>query len=232
MYAVSLGLDRAIMGPIAHAYMGATPAVIRDRVSAFVYNLGEPRTVINDVFQVRPVSAGRAVARLAVNSTVGVGGLFDVASRLGVAKSEADFGQTLGRYGVATGPYLFVPFMGPSSVRDGLGHLFDAVTDPLAWATGGLGGARSVTFSVASGGVSTLDTRAHADSEMHALDDALDPYATVRSAYLQLREGAVAEARGRPPSLPDFDDPAASETASSETAPTETVASRSPTATD
>ena len=100
--------------------------------------------------------------------------------------------------------------MGPSNVRDGLGALVDAVTDPVAWATGGLG----VAFDVARGGVTTLDTRVQADGAIHALDDAIDPYATVRSAYLQLREASVDEARGRAPSLPDFDDPApATETA-------------------
>lgn len=212
MYCVSNGLDRAILGPVAHLYMRATPAVLRNRISAFVYNVGEPRTMVNDVLQGRPAPAGRAIARLVINTTVGLGGLFDVASHVGIAGSQADFGQTLGRYGVRTGPYLFVPFLGPSNVRDGVGAVIDAVSDPVAWATGGLG----TTFAAARGGVTVLDTRAQADGAVHALDDAIDPYATVRSAYRQIRAAAVDEARGRAPSLPDFDEPASpSETASS-----------------
>jgi phospholipid-binding lipoprotein MlaA len=220
MYAVSLGLDRAVLSPVVHVYTRVTPAVLRNRISAVIQNLGEPRTAINEALQGRPAPAGRAVARLAINTTVGLGGLFDVASRVGVARSQADFGQTLGRYGVATGPYLFVPFLGPSNVRDGLGHLIDSATDPVAWITGGLSSpfaARlvdgGVTVRLVDGGVTTLDARAQAEDAMHALDDAIDPYATIRSAYLQMREAAVDEARGQAPSLPDLDDPAPTETA-------------------
>jgi len=209
MYALSNAIDRAILAPIVHVYLRA-PAALRDRVSAFIYNLGEPRTAANDVLQGRPRAAGKTLARLVINSTVGVGGLFDVASRAGLAGSQADFGQTLGRWGAGTGPYLFFPFLGPTNVRDGLGGLIDSVSDPVAWATGGLG----TTFAGARGGVTTLDTRAQADSEIQALDDAIDPYATIRSAYLQNRAATVDQARGQAPSLPDFDDPApASETA-------------------
>jgi phospholipid-binding lipoprotein MlaA len=213
MYSVSNGLDRAIVGPVTHAYMGATPAVVRNRVSAFIYNLGEPRTAVNDVLQGRPAPAGRAVARLLINTTAGLGGLFDVASHVGIAGSQADFGQTLGRYGVRTGPYLFIPLLGPSNVRDGVGALVDTVSDPVAWATGGL----NTTFAAARGGVTALDMRAQADDAIHALKDAIDPYATARSAYLQNRAATVDEALGRAPTLPDFDEPASpSEAARSE----------------
>jgi phospholipid-binding lipoprotein MlaA len=215
MYRVGMGLDRRIMGPLAHAYMAVFPAVVRDRIGNFFNNLGEPQTAINDTLQARPVSAGKTLARLVLNTTVGVGGLFDVASRLGVARSQADFGQTLGRYGVGTGPYLFIPFMGPSNVRDAAGSVVDAATNPISWLTAGLG-----YYAVAGGGVRVIDTRAQADSEIHALDDAIDPYATIRSAYLQTRTASVAQARGKAPDLPDYDDPA-SETASSQPVPSE-----------
>ena len=206
MFSISNGIDRAVTGPVTHAYIRVTPLVLRNRVSSFVYNLGEPRTAVNDVLQGRPAPAGKAVARLVINTTVGIGGLFDVASHAGLAGSQADFGQTLGRWGVRTGPYLFIPFLGPSNVRDGVGALLDAASDPVAWATGGL----DTTFAAARGGVTTLDTRAQADGAIHALDDAIDPYATTRSAYLQLRAAAVDEARGQAPKLPDFDEPASS----------------------
>jgi phospholipid-binding lipoprotein MlaA len=230
MYRVGMGLDRRIMGPLAHAYMAVFPAVVRDRIGNFFNNLGEPQTAINDTLQARPVSAGKTLARLVLNTTVGVGGLFDVASHVGIARSQADFGQTMGRWGAGTGPYLFIPFMGPSNVRDAAGSVVDAATNPISWLTAGLG-----YYAVAGGGVRVIDTRAQADSEMHALDDSIDPYATIRSAYLQTRAASVAQARGKAPDLPDFDEPA-SETASSqpassqpapsETAPSETDASK------
>jgi phospholipid-binding lipoprotein MlaA len=209
MYSISMGLDRAIIAPVTHLYLRA-PAALRNRISAFIYNLGEPRTVLNDVLQFRPRPAGQAVARLVINTTVGLGGLFDVAaSHAGLAGDASDFGQTLGRWGIRTGPYLFVPFLGPTNVRDGFGGVIDALADPVAWATGGLG----TTFAGARGGVTSLDTRAQADSQLSALDDAIDPYATVRSAFLQSRAALVDLARGRAPTLPDFDDPAPQEAA-------------------
>jgi phospholipid-binding lipoprotein MlaA len=213
IYAISKGFDRAVLGPVAHGYIGATPAVLRNRVSTFIYNLGEPKTALNDALQGRPAPAGRAVGRLVINTTVGLGGLFDVASQAGVAGSQADFGQTLGRYGVRTGPYLFVPFLGPSDVRDSVGALVDVVSDPVAWATGGL----NTIFAAARGGITALDARAQADSAIRALDDATDPYATARSAYLQNRAAVIDSARGRAPALPDFDaPPGPSETSASE----------------
>jgi len=200
-FGLGMGLDRYVIGPITHAYQGVTPSPIRRRVSAVVYNLGEPGTAINDVAQGHARHAGQTASRFIINSTVGVLGVFDVATGLGLAGHQADFGQTLGRYGVKPGAYLYAPVLGPMNVRDGIGRLVDVFTDPVSLLTGGIG----TSFGSARLGVTGLDTRSSADGAIRALDDATDPYATVRSAYGQNRASMVRSAKGQAETLPDFD---------------------------
>jgi phospholipid-binding lipoprotein MlaA len=199
-FGIGMGLDRYVLGPITHAYQGVTPSPIRNRVSAVVYNLGEPGTAINDVAQGHPKHAGQTASRFIINSTIGVLGIFDVATGLGLPGHQADFGQTLGRYGVKPGPYLYAPIIGPLNFRDGVGRLVDIFTDPVALLTGGVG----TSFGSARLGVTGLDTRASADGAIRALDDATDPYATMRSAYTQRRASKVQSAKGQVEALPDF----------------------------
>jgi phospholipid-binding lipoprotein MlaA len=200
----SLALDRALIGPIAHGYMAVTPRFFQARVSAVIYNLGEPGTTLNDVLQVRPGRAARSGGRFVINSTLGLLGLFDVASGMGVAAHDADFGQTLGRYGLQAGPYLYVPVLGPMDVRDGFGRVVDFLTDPVSIAAGGN---YKTTFNATRLGVTLLDTRVRTDGAFLALDDATDPYASARSAYTQHREAFVSETTGQVQALPDFDTP-------------------------
>lgn len=201
-YAFSMGLDRAVFRPVTHGYMAVTPTQVRHRVSAFVYNLGEPSTFLNDVLQGKPKRAGKTTARFAINSTVGVLGLFDVAASMGIRSHDADFGQTFGRYGVQPGPYLYVPILGPLNFRDGVGRVFDFFTDPIGLAGQGWSSPFGITRLVTQ----TIDTRANADLAFRALDQAADPYATARSAYGQHREALVREATGAVQELPDFDE--------------------------
>ncbi|WP_246263518.1 MlaA family lipoprotein [Caulobacter soli] len=201
-FALSMGVDRAVLRPLSHGYVAVTPTPLRHRVSAVVYNLGEPSTVLNDVLQGKPKRAGRSSARFVINSTIGVLGLFDVASGMGIRAHDADFGQTFGRYGVKAGPYLYVPVIGPSNFRDGVGRVFDFFTDPVGIAGGGW----RTTFGATRLVVQTIDTRTNADGAFRALDDSVDPYITARSAYGQHREAFVREATGEVQALPDFDD--------------------------
>jgi phospholipid-binding lipoprotein MlaA len=186
--------------------MAVAPTSVRHRVSAFVYNLGEPSTFVNDVLQGKPKRAGRTTARFAINSTVGVLGLFDVAAGMGIRSHDADFGQTFGRYGVKPGPYLYVPVLGPLNFRDGVGRVFDFFTDPIGLAGQGWTSPFGITRLVTQ----TIDTRANADLAFRALDQAVDPYATARSAYGQHREALIREATGAVQELPDFDEVAPS----------------------
>lgn len=199
-FALSMGVDRWMIGPTVRAYMAVTPRVVRARLSAAVDNLGEPSTALNDLAQGRGRHAGRATGRFLVNSTVGLAGLFDVAARAGLEPHEADFGQTLGRYGVRPGAYVFVPLVGPMTLRDGIGFFADGLADPVSRATGGV----NSDFGRAHLAATLVTGREAADPAFRALDDAADPYATVRAAYLQHRASVVAEARGEATDLPDF----------------------------
>ena len=127
-------IDRAAIAPVIHAYVKVVPTPVRTGLDNAISNLAEPRTVANDILQGRFKPAGRATARFVINSTVGIAGLVDVAGKAGIERQEADFGQTLGRYGVKSGPYIFVPLAGPTSLRDGVGRLVDIFADPLGLA--------------------------------------------------------------------------------------------------
>jgi phospholipid-binding lipoprotein MlaA len=199
----SMGVDKALLSPIAHGYVAITPKVVRDRVSSAVYNLGEPNTFMNHVLQGKPRRAARTTTRFVVNSTIGVLGLFDVAAKMGLPPRGADFGQTFGVWGMKPGAYLYVPVMGPLNVRDGVGRALDFVTDPVSLYVGGL----ESDFGKVRAGVTVVDLRAQADPAFHALKDAADPYVTARSAYSQYREAFVREATGATQELPDFDSP-------------------------
>ncbi|WP_340644406.1 VacJ family lipoprotein, partial [Phenylobacterium sp.] len=201
-YAFNGVLDRALVGPVARAYLKVTPAPLRRRLGKVINNLREPSTVVNEVLQGHPVRALRASARFVTNSTVGLLGAFDVADTMGLERRSADFGQTLGRYGVGAGPYLYLPLVGPTNVRDGLGRIVDALTDPVSLAAGGVGS----DFAVGRLGVTALDERAGAEATLAAIgQQATDPYATIRSAYEQSREAQVRQATGEAEVLPDFE---------------------------
>lgn len=200
-YGFSMGLDRWVTAPIAHAYMAVAPDPVRDRVSAAVNNLGEPRTLLNDIAQGHPRRAGVTASRFVINSTAGMLGLFDVATDLNLPYHRGDFGQTLGRYGVKPGAFLYIPVLGPLTVREGAGRVVDVVTDPVTL----VGGDFRTTFGATRLGVTLVNRRAGLDPQVRALEDATDPYATVRSTYLQSRAALVREVTGEVQALPDFD---------------------------
>jgi len=121
VYRFNKEFDDKIFLPLVDAYEFVLPEFVRDRVSNFFRNLGEVNNAVNGLAQARPEVAGRAVMRLAVNTTVGIAGLFDVAGSLGMERQQEDFGQTLAWWGSAPGPYLVLPFFGPSNARDTTG---------------------------------------------------------------------------------------------------------------
>jgi phospholipid-binding lipoprotein MlaA len=207
-YRLTRTVDRAVIAPVIRVYVRVVPSPVRNGLDNAIRNLDEPRTVANDVLQGRFKPAGKATARFVINSTVGVAGLVDVASKAGIERHESDFGQTLGRYGVKSGPYVFVPLAGPTSVRDGAGRLVDIFADPLALLAGGLGTA----FGDVRAGVSAVTERSTADDELRQVDSEFtDPYASIRSVYSQQRARQIAIARGHPQGdvdqLPDFGPP-------------------------
>jgi phospholipid-binding lipoprotein MlaA len=201
-YAIEGALDRHVIGPAARFYHKVTPGPIGRGIHNVLVNLSEPVVIINDVLQLRFKQAGVSVARLVTNSTIGLAGLFDVASRAGLPHHANEFGVTLGRYGVPTGPYLYVPLVGPSTVRDLLGTGVDFVMNPLFWVT------YADRTEVGAGQVTVggLDTRVATEDQLNALlSGAVDPYATLRSVYLQNKKGEV-EGESVPQELPSFDE--------------------------
>lgn len=126
-------LDKAVLKPVARGYQKITPDFVEARVSSFFSNLGEITNSLNNLLQGNIIKSGSDLSRFALNSTFGVVGLFDVASQAGLEKHNEDFGQTLGVWGVGSGPYFMLPFLGPSTVRDSGGLVLDYFTHPLVY---------------------------------------------------------------------------------------------------
>jgi phospholipid-binding lipoprotein MlaA len=186
---------RVVFDPLADVYELAVPGPVRRSVVRFFDNLGEPADALNELLQLNPGRAARTGARFAVNTTVGVAGLFDPARRVGLEASETDFGETLGAYGVGRGWYLMVPLLGPSSVRDLCGDVVDGFFHPHVYLLSYLPQAILAT----SNGFSRYEAERE---RLDALrDSSVDFYAALRSAYLMRRDAGVREARAASPVL-------------------------------
>lgn len=192
-YRINDGLDTYILAPVARGYR-YVPEAIRRPIHNVIANISTPVIFANDVLQAKPRRAGDSMMRFVINSTAGVGGLFDVATDLGYPEHESGFGTTLALWGVGEGPFLFLPVLGPSNPRDAAGFAGNLVLDPLTFAT--FGGSR--TLGIARFGVAAVDTRERLlDPIDNIKKSALDPYATFRSLYRQNRQAEV-EARREP----------------------------------
>jgi phospholipid-binding lipoprotein MlaA len=213
LYAIHRGLDHWIFRPAAVAYETVLPQPVRKGLRNFINNLKEPGIAFNDLIQAHPMRAGKTTARFVINSTAGIGGLMDIAYDAGLPYHENGFGTTAGRWGITPGPYLFIPFIGPTDFRDLLGQLGDIATDPLGWKPFENG---QVIYARAI--IDGLDQRATADPQLQAIDNmSTDPYASLRSLYEQNRAGQIQEAiTGMPgsaaPPLDDLEDPGATQT--------------------
>lgn len=195
--------DRALFRPLALFYKTVIPKFLRTAVRHIISNLGEPLVFMNDVLQLKPKRAARTLSRFVINSSIGVGGIADVATTADLPHHDNSLGNTLARYGVGPGPYLFIPFFGPTDLRDLLGGQAENLVYPLA-----IGFPFDRTdYQASSGLVAGLDLRAESDADFKALlDGAADPYATLRSVYQQSREAEIAEIKGDS-AKPGIDDP-------------------------
>ena len=183
-YAFNDALDRMLARPAARAYKSVVPGKAREVVSNFLANLDYPTVLINDVLQGKLRAAGSDVARLAINTTVGIGGLFDPATHWGLAANDEDFGQTLGVWGFGPGPYLMLPFLGPSDLRDAPSKFVDRYTNIAHYAR-----PTTTSYYVLAG--TLLDRRTTLLAADAAIDAAFDPYTFVRNSYLQRRNYRV-----------------------------------------
>ena len=196
VYEFNDAADRAILKPTAEGYREVTPKPVRRGVRNFFDNLDDVTVLVNEVLQLKPERAAGTFSRLVWNSTLGLAGLIDVATPMDLPKHEEDFGQTLGYWGVDSGPYLVLPFLGPSTVRDGTGLLVDYRTDPVRYVD-------DETTRWSLRGLRVLDRRAELLRAGRLLDEAaLDPYSFLRDSYLQRRNYLIHD--GNPP-LEDLD---------------------------
>lgn len=203
MFATHEAVDRAVLEPVARGYRAVTPNPVRASVRAFLRNLRSPVILANDLMQGEFERAGRTVLRFGLNTTVGFLGLFDPATGLGIEGHDEDFGQTLAVWGVDSGPYLFIPLMGPTTLRDGLGRIVDNVFDPFNYAQF----ENADTARIARGALGGVSAR---EGVLDAVDgirrDSMDPYASIRTSYLLLRQSAVQNGQMNVQDLPDFED--------------------------
>ncbi len=200
-YKLFVFLDSKAIRPAAVFYAHAVPHVVRTGLHNAIQNVGEPVVFFNDVVQLHPKAAAQSLGRLAVNSTVGIAGLRDPATGFGIPYHSNGFGTTLGRYGVPAGPFLFIPVLGPSDVRDLIGTGVDSLSSPLTWIRYTGDTAINVSRTVVGG----LDTRANADAQLKEVyATATDPYASLRSLYLQNRQAQITGGKINVNDLPDF----------------------------
>ena len=188
VYKVNDKLDRAIAKPVARTYVRFVPHPIRTGVNNFFANLRTTTVMINDTLQGKFLAAGNDLGRFLLNSTLGVGGLLDPASSAGLAKNDEDFGQTLGHWGVHPGPFVELPILGPSDLRDAPSKVVDAYTNPLEY----------VHIDYVKYGlyvVSLVDDRAGLLSLDETLKNVYDPYAFIRDAYLQRRAYLISDGK-------------------------------------
>ena len=191
-YAFNDALDRAVLEPVANLYLNL-PAGLRNSVHNFLDNAAYPGTVLNQLLQGKLEPAVEGAARFVFNTTLGIGGLFDVSTDFGLERKEEDFGQTLAVWGMEEGNYIHYPLLGPSSVRDTPGIVVGALTDMLTYVA-------ALPLAL----LEVVDTRAALASAAKLRDEfAIDPYIFTREAYRQRRTFLVYD--GNPP-LDDFDE--------------------------
>ncbi len=185
------GVDAAVLQPVAKTYVAVVPELARRGVDNFFHNLQDAWSFVNNALQFKGEAAVNSLARFGVNSVIGIYGVFDVASEMNIERNTKDFGQTLGYWGVVPGPYLVLPLLGPSSLRDSVGLVVDHQGD-ITSRVSDVAARNSLTA------VHLVDKRARLLSATQALDQAaLDKYTFTRDAYLQRRRNAVYD--GNPP---------------------------------
>jgi phospholipid-binding lipoprotein MlaA len=205
VYKFNDALDRAIAKPVAKGYVKVVPSPVRTGVSNFFSNLNTPTVMLNDALQGKLKAAANDLGRFLLNSTVGLGGLMDPATSAGLDKNDEDFGQTLGKWGVPPGPFLELPILGPSDLRDGPSRLVDAYTSPLTYVRN-----QPVKYSLV--GLRLIDIRQALLPLDATMEHVYDPYAFLRDAYLARRAYQVSDGKVQDEALvdPDSEDSSAS----------------------
>jgi len=198
VYRFNDALDRAVLKPVASAYQESTPELMRRGIGNFFSNLEDAWSFVNNVLQLKGEGAAESLTRFWVNSLMGLGGILDVASEMQIARHPEDFGQTLGYWGVGAGPYVMLPLLGPSTVRD-------TAALPADWRGDAVAYIEDVPTRNTVIAVRVVHKRARLlKSEAMLEEAALDKYSFMRDAYLQYRLNAVYD--GEPPEEPMVED--------------------------
>jgi phospholipid-binding lipoprotein MlaA len=197
IFTVNDKLDQYALKPVAKGYVWATPQPVRDSVTNFFSNIGDVYIAANNLLQLKITDGVEDIMRIVINTTFGVGGLFDVATLAKLPKHDNDLGLTLGHYGVPAGPYLVLPLFGPSTVRDAVGSIGNYYVNPLSYI-------HPDGLSWALYGLNVVNTRANLLSASDVLEGAaLDKYSFVRNAYLQRRQYLLSDGK-QTQSLPNY----------------------------
>ena len=184
------GLDRVLLKPMSDFYVKAVPEPIRTGLGNGFDNLGYGNVILNDFLQAKWRQGLNDTGRMAVNSTIGIAGVFDIASKWGLPSHQNDFGITLGKWGAGPGPYLVLPLFGPSTVRDAPGILVASLTNPVTWVNPPL----YVTAPL--GTLQAMNGRSRAETALRFRNAvAIDPYVFIRNAYLQYRDHFIHEGK-------------------------------------
>ena len=193
--------DKYFAKPVAKAYVAVVPEPARTGLHNVLTNINQPVVMGNEVLQGSPKAAVSTLGRFVVNSTVGVGGIIDVASKIGIPSDDQDGGVTFGKWGVPEGPYLFLPLLGPAPPRDLLGRVADNYMQPLTWIK--FPGQHTLTYSIL--GANFLDARAQNLDQLDAIErTSVDFYATTRSLYRQHRNAQINGNQAPTQNLPNF----------------------------
>jgi phospholipid-binding lipoprotein MlaA len=181
--------DHYLFRPIAKGYDTVTPGLVKAGVSNVFQNVADAQSVVSDALQLKGAKMGDDLGRVLLNSTLGIGGIFDLATPMGIERGNEDLGQTLGYWGLGSGPYLVLPFLGPSSLRDAVGRYGDSQINPVSFVS-------SVPVRNSLTGLSVIDARVGLfPAEALMNQAALDRYTFLRSAYLQRRQSLVLDGK-------------------------------------
>ncbi len=195
MYKINDTVDRATLKPVTKGYQKITPSWMRTGVRNFFANLGTPWVMVNELLQGKPKAFAQETGRLVINSTLGLAGFIDVATKMNLEAHDEDFGQTLAVWGVPSGPFVTLPVFGPSTVRDGLGRIPDFLANPTRQAD------LKSTERIALTAADVIQTRESLLSLDSTIAEAYDPYAFVRDAWTQRRVFKIYD--GNPPVATD-----------------------------
>lgn len=195
-FAFNRRVDRWVIAPVSRTYGFLVPRPVKAGVRNLLFNLESPVRLVNDVLQTRWGNAGKTIARFAINSVVGIGGLFDPAAAFGIPSHDADFGQTLAARGVGSGPFLVLPVLGPTTVRDGLGAIVDTVLSPTTYLAAPLFASPLLSAGIGTSASGIVEREQH-DRDLRRLEEgATDFYAALRSAYYQNRMAEIRRGDG------------------------------------